>query len=133
MIFGQCITQVIATGAGAGLLLGFSAHMSSSSSTTMANRNVKKNDNKNDHGDHDQVRQDVPVHVTICFASDSQPLLRFVTNALLAKKAPGVRVMTAFLERGAKDDDEIRHSHGKAAVCAAKGETGLKGSSGKVN
>lgn len=66
--------QVVATGSGAGLVLAFAAHV--------AAQEVK-----------------VPIEpgktVTVCYGTDSEPLLRLVTHALLSKKTTGVRVRTA--------------------------------------
>lgn len=72
---------MIATGTGAGVVLDFAAHV--------AAQGIK-----------------VPVegrNVTVCYGSDSEPLLRLVTHALLAKRTPAIRVRTALCTLDGQD------------------------------
>ena len=67
--------QVVATGAGAGLVIEFLAFAAAA--------------------------EKVPVRaVTVCYSCDSPPLLRFVTSELLARRVSGIRIVTALFEPG---------------------------------
>lgn len=75
--------QVVGTGAGAGLVLEFLTYVSSTGK--------------------------VPTSpITVCYASDNPPLLRFVTNELLVRKPSGVRVAAELLSNAGGDDKKVR-------------------------